>query len=132
VTPKLLPLIAAIGLVGGLAAPAIASVGTTGARAETTVTIRTQNGEFWGYLTSPRPKQCADGRKVTLYKQVGSAQDPSVDQKMASDISSLSGSRYKWSTGTTGLRHGRFYARVTRTPLCKGDTSDTVRASSTT
>ncbi len=131
-TPKPLPLIAAVALLGGLAAPSFASVSTAASRAETTVTIHTQNGEFWGTLTSPRPKKCADERKVTLYKQTGKEQDPSVDQKMASDISSLSGTRYKWSTGTTGLRHGRFYARVGRTADCKADTSKTVRASATT
>ena len=131
-TPKLLPLIATIALVGGLTAPSLASAATTSPRAETTVTIKTQNGEFWGYLTSPRPRKCANERKVTLYKQVGSAQDPSVDKRMASDISSLSGNRYQWSTGTTGLRHGKFYARVGRTSDCRSDTSETVRATSTT
>jgi hypothetical protein len=132
VTPKLLPLIASVALVGGLTAPSVANASTVSPRAETSVTIKTQNGEFWGYLTSPRPMRCADGRKVTLYKQAGSAQNPSVDKRMASDISSLSGSRYKWSTGTTGLRHGKFYARVGRTSDCRSDTSETVRASSTT
>jgi hypothetical protein len=131
VTPKLLSLVAAAALVAGLAAPGPAAA-VAGRRAETTVTIQTQNGEFWGYLYSPRPRRCANGRTVVLYKQVGTVQDPSVDKRMASDVSSLSGTRYKWSTGTTGLRHGRYYARVKRTPYCQGDTSDTVRATTVT
>ena len=129
--PKLLPLLAAVAAVGALATPGFASVGATAARAETTVTIHTKNGDFWGYLTSTHAKKCANGRKVTLYKQAGKTQDPTVDQRIGSDISSRSGTRYMWSTGTTGLRHGRFYARVTRTPDCQGDTSPTVRSTPT-
>ena len=118
--------LAVVALMVGHAGPGAAAV--LGERAETVVTIKTQNGEFWGYLKSPRPAKCADNRKVVLYKQLGKVQSPSTDMKMASDISSMSGKRYKWSTGTTGLRHGKFYAKVGRTPDCKPDTSDTVRA----
>jgi hypothetical protein len=33
-----------------------------------------------------------------------------------------------WSTGNTGPRHGRFYARVKKTETCAGDISPVVRA----
>ena len=112
-----------------IGAVSVAGTVTAGAgdRAETTVTIRTQNGDFWGYVDSPRPLKCADGRKVVLFKQVGSEQDPSVDSRIASDTASLSGDRYEWNTGNTGM-FGKFYARVGKTVDCKGDTSKTVRS----
>jgi hypothetical protein len=116
--------------VTGFASPGQASVQTV--RAKTTVTIQTQNGDFWGYLKSPRPAKCAQSRKVTVFKQLGAQQNPKTDQRVASDTASKSGTRYMWSTGNTGLRHGRYYARVTSTPFCKRDTSETVRSSSTT
>ena len=131
VASKSSPLIAVLALsaaAGACGPAAVAHATASSVRASTTVTIQTKNGDFWGTLTSPRPKRCADQRKVWLYKQAGATQDPSVDQRIASDISSLSGGRYRWSTGTTGLRHGRFYARVVGTPFCKGDTSNTVRS----
>ena len=126
----LLPILAAAALAGGLAAPGMASV--AGTRAETVVTIKTENGDFWGTVKSTRPLKCANERTVILFKQVGAEQDPSVDKRMASDTASLSGDRYEWSTGNTGLRRGKFYAKVARTPECRPDTSPTVRASSTT
>jgi hypothetical protein len=117
------------GAVGLAIVTAVVVAGTAGAgtRATTTVTIKTQNGDFWGYVDSPRPLKCADGRKIVLFKQVGAEQDPSVDQKVASDTASLNGDRYMWSTGNTG-QSGKFYARAGRTINCKADTSPTVRS----
>lgn len=102
-----------------------ASAGT--ARADTKVTIKTNNGDFWGYVYSPRPKRCARDRKITLFKQIGSVQNPSVDTRIGSDTASWNGTRYEWSTGNTGM-YGKFYARAGRTLYCKGDTSLTVRS----
>jgi len=117
------------GAVGLAIVTAVVVAGTAGAgtRATTTVTIKTQNGDFWGYVDSPRPLKCADGRKIVLFKQVGAEQDPSVDQKVANDTASLNGDRYMWSTGNTG-QSGKFYARAGRTINCKADTSPTVRS----
>ncbi|MEX1262777.1 MAG: hypothetical protein WEE66_02385 [Actinomycetota bacterium] len=102
-------------------------VANAGTRADTTVTIRTENGDFWGFVNSPRPLRCAEGRKVVLFKQTGPEQDPRVDERIASDTASLNGDRYQWNTGNTGM-FGRFYARVGKTEFCKGDTSKTVRS----
>lgn len=117
------------GAVALAVATALVMTGTAGAgtRAATTVTIKTQNGDFWGYVDSPRPLKCAEERKIVLFKQVGAEQDPSVDQKVASDTASLNGDRYMWSTGNTGLS-GKFYARAGRTLNCKADNSPTVRS----
>ena len=123
-----LAVMAVIALLVGLAGPGAA--GIVGKRAETVVTIKTQNGDYWGYLKTPRPAKCAKDRKVILLKQLGNQQSPSTDQRMASDTASKNGKRYMWSTGNTGLRHGKYYAMVRRTQFCKPDTSDTVKATS--
>ncbi len=106
---------------------ALTSVGTAGTRADTTVTIKTKNGDFWGYVKSTRPFKCAKNRTIVLFKQVGSTQAPKVDQKIASDTASLVAGRYMWSTGNTGM-YGKFYARAKRTTYCKADNTDTVRS----
>lgn len=72
---------------------------TASTRADTTVTIKTQKGDFWGYVSSPRPVRCAKGRKVILFKQVGTEQSPATDPKMGSDTAELSGDRYRWVWG---------------------------------
>ncbi|HEX6844121.1 MAG TPA: hypothetical protein VF235_03295 [Actinomycetota bacterium] len=120
---KLVLALTAIALCGALAVPGVAA----GTRAPTTVTIETENGDFWGTVSSPRPKRCAKDRKIVLYKQVGSEQDPSIDEKVASDTASWSGGAYEWATGNTGMS-GKFYARAKRTEFCKADSSPTVRS----
>jgi hypothetical protein len=123
---KLLSIAIVAGVVGAVSIAGIATAGA-GDRAETTVTIRTDNGDFWGYVSSPRPRRCAEDRKVVLFKQAGAEQDPSVDERIASDTASLNGDRYEWNTGNTG-QFGKFYARVGKTEDCKGDTSNTIRS----
>ncbi len=124
-TKKTLAMGAALTLFGSLAAPGIADAGST--LVTTTVTIRTANGDFWGYVESPQPRNCAKGRKVILFKQKGRNQNPKNDKRVASDTASKNGDRFMWSTGNTGLS-GKFYAKVVRTDLCKPDTSKTVRS----
>jgi hypothetical protein len=126
VKPKLASAVVAI-VVGAVSIAGTVSAGAGTGRAETTVTIRTQNGDFWGYVNSPRPKKCADGRKIVLFKQVGAEQDPRVDQRIADDTASLNGDRYEWNTSNTG-KFGKFYARAGKTDDCKGDTSKTIRS----
>jgi len=105
----------------------MATIASAGSLIDTTVTIKTENGDFWGYVKSPRPKKCAKDRKVVLFKQLGAEQDPANDDRVASDTAERSGDRYTWSTGNTGV-YGKFYARVARTSACAGDTSPTVRS----
>jgi hypothetical protein len=127
VKPKLLPTAIAIAVVGAVSVAGTVTAGA-GDRADTTVTIKTENGDFWGFVSSPRPRKCADERKVVLFKQVGSEQDPSVDERIGSDTASLNGGdRAEWNTGNTGV-YGKFYARAGKTEDCKGDTSKTIRS----
>lgn len=128
-TPKLISVASVIALTAGLAAAGTAGTASAGAaRSDSTVTIKTENGDFWGQVKSSRPGKCAAERKVVVFKQVGDRQNPSRDKPLASDTASLSGDRYEWNTGNTGLR-GKFYARISRTAECQSDTSETVRAS---
>lgn len=126
-TQRLMAVVSALVLTAGLATAGSASAGTT--RADSTVTIKTENGDFWGQVKSDRPAKCADERKVVVFKQAGDKQDPQQDERVASDTASLNGDRYEWNTGNTGLRRGKFYARIVRTDDCQPDTSETVRAS---
>lgn len=95
-------------------------------RAATTVTIKAEGTDLSGTVASPKPAKCAEGRKVIVMKQIG-ARGGGDDEFFASDNASKNGSRYEWSTGNTGVE-GKFYAKVRRTPSCKGDTSPTIRA----
>jgi hypothetical protein len=116
----------------GLAAIAVsltafaAAAGAAG-KADTKVSIKGQNGDYYGYVKSSDPTDCADGRKVTVYKQLGSTQDPHDDQKIGSDTAELNGTKAIWSIGNSGYKHGDFYAKAAKVPgFCKADTSKTI------
>ena len=121
---RLLRAVVGLTVVGLVSVSGIASAGTL---IETRVTIKTQNGDFWGTVVSPRPKLCARERKVVVFKQLGAEQNPANDEKIANDTASLSGDTYEWNTGNTGAMNGKYYARVGRTTSCKADTSKTVK-----
>lgn len=121
---RLLSGVLVLAVCGAVAATGIAGAAPLGT---SIVTIKAENGDFSGVLRSSRPLRCADERKVIVFKQKGDQQNPSVDDQIASDTASLSGDRYEWSTGNTGV-FGKVYALVRRTPDCKADTSKTVRS----
>lgn len=120
---KLLPIVAVFAVLGAVSFSGMASAGTA---AVTTLTIKAQSGDLSGTIDSPKPKKCARNRNVLVFKQKGEDQDLSVDKKVASDIAGLSGDRYEWSIGNSGLT-GKFYAHVKRTPDCKAASSRTVK-----
>jgi hypothetical protein len=122
--PKLLLSVVALAV---FASAFVVGSATAVTRAPTVVTIKAQNGDFSGTISSTRPKRCANNRKVIVFKQLGSVQNPAHDTKMGSDISSLNGTRYEWSTGNSGAPNGKYYARAPQTPNCKADSSKTVR-----
>ena len=73
-------------------------------------------------------EKCANGRKVTLYKQKGDDPDPGGDKKIGSDIAQANGDKYMWSTGNTGSTKGYFYAYAKKTKGCDDGISDTIKA----
>lgn len=120
---KMFLAVAAIAISGALATQASASNLTP-----TEVTIQAESGgNFFGYVHSSK-SSCESNRKVTLYKLEGSSPDVHVDTKIGSDISQPNGPDSMWSTGTTGQRKGKFYAKVAKTSTCGGDLSPVVNA----
>lgn len=119
-----------IGIAVALAACAMLVVGGSAlarGKAETTVKIKTQSGGFYGYVKSDKDK-CANGRKVTLYKQSGNGADPKNDEKIGSDIAQANGTKYMWSTGNTGYSKGYFYAYAKEIKGCEAGISKSVKA----
>ena len=100
----------------------VGETATASTRADTTVTIKTKNGDFWGHVSSPRPLRCAKGRKVILFKQVGTVQSPATDPKMGMDTAELNLDRYRWEMGNSGL-FGKYYVRAPRTDTVQADSS---------
>ena len=121
---KMLLAAAAITVSGVLATDASAANLTP-----TTVTIQAESGgDFFGFVKSSDKNQCAANRKVTLYRLLGTSPNPGADQKIGMDLAQANGDGYMWSTGNTGERHGKFYARVKKTETCAGDISPVVKA----
>jgi hypothetical protein len=118
----------AIAALGALALGLSAMPGAAAAngKASTKVTIQAESDGFFGYVKSSKPSACANNRKVTLYKQLGSTQDPSTDQKIGFDTAQINGTQYMWSTGNTGSIKGSYYARAARTSRCQAASSPTV------
>ena len=104
-----------------LVAAALALAALAGARApaRTTVTIKGPNGDFSGKVLSPR-KSCLGNRTVVVHRLRGNGYDPANDPRIGSDTSERNGNRGVWSLGNTGIKHGTFYARVKRSPGCRG------------
>lgn len=113
-----------VALVAGSLALMIGGAGAAG-RAQTTITIEGQDGDFRGEIRSVR--ECRGGRTVKVFKQVGPQQSPRDDRLIASDTSERQGKVGVWSVGNTGYRSGRFYAKVTRTATCRAAFSPTIR-----
>ena len=109
-----------------LAVSALAMTGLAGAATKSTVSISGQNGDYYGYVHSSDASHCENNRKVTVFKQLGSVQDPKADQKIGTDIAEPNGPDAMWSIGNSGYKHGEFYAKVGKTSLCKGATSKTI------
>jgi len=122
---KLLTTVAAAVLCGAVA---LSVTGTAGARSDaaTTVKIKQQSDGFYGYVSSSKPNRCANNRKVILYKQKGTTQDPGTDTKIGSDLAQPNGDKYMWSTGNTGSTHGDFYAHAKKIPGCLAGSSKTI------
>ena len=97
-----------------------------GGKADTKVSIKGDNGDYYGYVKSSDSDNCANGREVKVFMQTGSVQDPKNDQKIGSDIAQPNGTKYMWSIGNSGYKHGSFYAKAGKTDLCKAATSKTI------
>ena len=97
-----------------------------GGKADTKVSIKGDNGDYYGSVKSSNTGNCANDRKVKVFKQTGNEQDPKHDLKIGTDTAEPNGDKYMWSIGNSGYKHGEFYAKVGKTSLCKGATSKTI------
>ena len=115
------------GLAAAVMCAGLALAGTAFARgADTGVTIHGPEGDFHGKVLSERAK-CQEGRKVSVFKQKGRTQKPSVDEKIASDISERSGNVGVWDVGNTGFKRGKFYAKAAHSRGCNVGFSKTIK-----
>lgn len=110
------------------AALVLAGSAVAGGSAETKVKIKAESGGFYGYVKSSDPQTCAANRKVTLFQQTGTDQNPKADVKIGTDLAQANGNKYMWSTGDTGSHKGNFYAKAGKIPGCKAGYSETIKA----
>jgi hypothetical protein len=120
-TTKLLTTLALVGAGAVLGLPTMASAATRSG-----VTIHPHYG-FEGFVFSPKPGICADGRTVNLFKEKGKKPNPKRDVKVdQSTAFKNSADKYRWEARSYGLHPGHFYARAPATPACQADNSKTV------
>jgi hypothetical protein len=111
------------------AAIAISGIASSGAaaatKAPTDVSIKGSNGDYYGYVHSPK-SSCESNRTVNVFKMVGQSPDPSSDQKIGSDTAQPNGPDGMYSIGNSGYKHGKFYAQVKKNTECQGDLSPVI------
>ena len=118
---KTLMAVAAISVSGALATSAAAAPLTP-----TQVTIKGNNGDYFGYVKSSDENHCENNRKVSVYKLLGDSPQPGADQKIGDDIAQPNGPDAMWSIGNSGYKHGKFYAHVKKTQYCQADNSPVI------
>ena len=91
----------------------------------TKVTIKGNNGDYYGYVKSS-DSDCESDRTVKVYKMNGSSPKPKQDQLIGTDTSAPNGPDGMWSIGNSGYKDGSFYAKVTKTDECGADLSKVI------
>ena len=110
-----------------LAVSVTAFAGVATGASKSTVSIMGDNGDYYGYVHSSDPTHCESDRKVKVFKQLGSVQDPKTDQKIGTDTAEANGPDAMWSIGNSGYKTGKFYAKAAKVPgYCKAATSPTI------
>jgi hypothetical protein len=116
----------------GVTAAVVGLVGTPGgataaaAPARVSVTIKAEQVDLSGTVSSSKPTKCAANRTVFVFEQIG-GRGGGNDVKRFSDTTDKQNGKFVWSTGNTG-EEGFFYAVVPAKPGCKGAASKTVHA----
>jgi hypothetical protein len=104
-----------------------AFAGAAEASSQSTVSIMGTNGDYYGYVHSSDATNCESGRKVVVYKQLGTVQSPKTDQKIGTDTAQPNGPDAMWSIGNSGYKTGKFYAKAAKVPgFCKVALSPTI------
>jgi hypothetical protein len=116
---KVLITLALVGAGAVLTLPSAASAVRSG------VTIHLFVGDtLKGFVFSPKPRQCADGRTVNLFRQKGKKQNPKRDIKVAkTQAARRSNGKYRWEVSLHRPRPGDYYAQVPASAICQADNS---------
>lgn len=105
---------ALITVAAGFAATEASAAG----KADTTVILKHNGGDFYGKVKSTDPVNCLADRQVKVYKIVnGQAEYVVMD---------TTDSQGKWNTGNNGAGPGDYFAKVKSNTWCQGDKSDTI------
>ncbi len=121
-TLSLKPLIAATALAAcgtvGLAEHST-DAAAAGPRAKTSVSLNTSPQPF-GYVKSPTPRACAEGRRIAIFEQLGANQRPRTDRRIATAVTYRYHGRFQWKTKSVDA--ARLYAKADPMPRCTGRT----------
>jgi hypothetical protein len=98
----------------------MASSANAASAAKTSVSIKAQQGGFFGQVKSSNSK-CANGRKVTLYRVSGNK-----STKAGTDVAQPNGDGYMWSINVS--KSGKYYAKAAATSGCAAGQSKTISA----
>jgi hypothetical protein len=119
---KMFAATALVALTGAFGATTVAQADE---RTPTKVTIKGDEGDYYGYVKSS-DYDCENDRTVKVYKMEGSSPSPKTDLVIGTDTSSPNGPDGMWSIGNSGYKEGSFYAKVKKTDTCGGDTSKVI------
>lgn len=94
------------------------SASAKGTTYETTVTIKGPDGDFSGRVKSFNP-QCETQRTVKVFKK-----REGKDKKIGTDTTPVANN--SWSTGNSGYKKGKFYAKAPAVEVCEKGRSETI------
>ena len=86
----------------------------------TKVTIRYNGAAFDGEVKSNKEDKCANGRKVTVFKEKSGK-----DQKVGSDVAQANGGGYQWFV-VDKTASGKYYAKAGNVNGCDKEKTKTV------
>jgi hypothetical protein len=109
---------------------AVLAVPSTAATTPSGVTIHnTGHHLLFGYVFSPKPRQCAKHRRVRVFRQVGNKQNRRRDPRLGEEAArKASSGKYRWAYRHShpSLKGGSYYGVITKGHGCKGDASRTI------
>jgi hypothetical protein len=110
-----------VGMSATAGATASRSGGSTSSN--TRLTIKSYP-RLYGYVKSPHPARCANGRRVKVFRKHGHGHGKRVATVHTHRVEGV----WQWATkGDEGVHQGRFYARTAHRSGCPGALSRTIR-----
>ena len=119
---KMFATAALIAVTGAFGASSVAQASSL---TPTKVTIKGENGDYYGKVKSS-DSDCESDRTVKVYEMLGSSPSPKTDNLIGTDTAQPNGPDGMWSIGNSGYKDGSFYAKVKKTSECGGDLSKVI------